>query len=87
MHEALLIRDLFRRIEAIAKAEQARRVTGLSVWLGALSHLSAEHFAEHFAQTSRGTIAEGARLQITVSADPVHVNAQDVLIESVEVET
>jgi hydrogenase nickel incorporation protein HypA/HybF len=87
MHEASLIVDLLRRIEAVAAAEHARRVTGVTIWLGALSHLSPEHFAEHFAQESPGTIAEGARLSITASDDPGHANAQDVLIESVEVES
>lgn len=86
MHEAALMRDLMRRIEAVARAEEARRVTGLSVRLGALSHFSPEHFAEHFAAASRGTIAEGARLDVTVSDDIRHPDAQGVVIESVEVE-
>lgn len=87
MHEASLMRDLLQRIEAVALAEEARRITGLKVWLGALSHFSAEHFAEHFAQMSQGTTVEGAQLHITVSADIGHTNAQDVLIESIEVES
>ncbi len=87
MHEASLMRDLVRRIAAIARAEEARRVTVLRIWLGALSHFSAEHFAEHFARVSQGTIVEGARLDVTVSADPGHARAQDVLIESIEVES
>ena len=87
MHEASLMRDLLHRIEAVSGAEHARRVTGLKVWLGALSHFSAEHFAEHFTRMSQGTTVEGARLHITVSADIGHTNAQDVLIESIEVES
>jgi hydrogenase nickel incorporation protein HypA/HybF len=87
MHEASLMRGLLRRIDAIARAERARRVTGLSVWLGALTHMTPEHFTEHFARASQGTLAQGARLQVTASADLDHANAQDILIESVEVET
>jgi hypothetical protein len=34
-----------------------------------------------------GTIAEGAKLDITISADTSHANAQDLVLESVEVET
>ncbi|MBO0737521.1 MAG: hydrogenase maturation nickel metallochaperone HypA [Alphaproteobacteria bacterium] len=86
MHEASLMSKLLSRVDAVARAEGAPRVTALSVWLGALSHFSAEHFVEHFGRASRDTIAEGAQLRVTVSADPAHPNAQDVLIESVEVE-
>ena len=52
-----------RRIDEIAKAERARRIVGVSVRLGALSHMSAEHFCEHFERASDGTLAEGARLR------------------------
>jgi len=86
MHEASLIADLLRRIDAVARGEHAKRIIAVSVRLGALSHFSADHFAEHFAHASRGTIAEGARLAVTVSDDMRHRNAQDILIESIEVE-
>jgi hydrogenase nickel incorporation protein HypA/HybF len=79
--------DLLRRIEALARAEEARRVTGVSVWLGALSHFSPQHFTDHFAHASGGTIAEGAQLRLTLSDDIAHANAAGVVIESVEVET
>jgi hydrogenase nickel incorporation protein HypA/HybF len=87
MHELSLIADLLRRIDAIAKAESARRVVAVSVWIGALAHISAEHFAEHFNEAAAGTIAAGARLDATVSGDTAHANAQDILLESIEVET
>ena len=48
MHEASLIMNLMRRIEEIAQNERAQRIVGVSIWLGALSHMSAEHFAKHF---------------------------------------
>ena len=87
MHEASLMADLMRRIEEIARGENARRVVGLSVWLGALSHMSKGHFTEHFEDAAAGGIADGARLDITLSDDVDHPNAQSVMIESVEVET
>ncbi len=87
MHEATLMADLMRRIEDLAKAERARRIIGVSVRLGALSHISAGHFAEHFKRASAATIAQGARLNVTVSNDMQDVNAQDILLEDVEVET
>ena len=78
--------NLLHWIEDIAKTEHARRVTGVSVWLGALSHMSSEHFREHFERVAAGTIAEGARLDVTLSDDPSHANAQDIMLERVEVE-
>jgi hydrogenase nickel incorporation protein HypA/HybF len=87
MHEASLTRGLVRTIEEIAAREGATRVVGIEVWLGALSHMSKEHLAEHFAQAAAGTIAEGAALRVSVSDDPAHSDAQDIRLESVELET
>jgi hydrogenase nickel incorporation protein HypA/HybF len=87
MHETSLVKSLMRRIETVAKAEGARRVVGVSVWLGALSQLSASHFKEHFEEASAGTLAEGAGLEVTVSDDTGHANAQDVLLQGIEVES
>jgi hydrogenase nickel incorporation protein HypA/HybF len=86
MHEASLMKSLMTKIEAIARAEEARSVVRVSVWLGALSHMSAEHFAEHFEHSSAGTLAEGAKLSVTISDDIHDEHAQDILLESVEVE-
>lgn len=86
MHEAGLMRGLMRRIEEVSAENGGSRVTGVCVWLGALSHMSAEHFAEHFAAASAGTLAAGARLKATVSDDLGHPQAQDVVLESVELE-
>jgi hydrogenase nickel incorporation protein HypA/HybF len=87
MHEASLMTNLMRRINEIAAEDDAKRVVGVSVWLGALSHMSAEHFAEHFVQASAGTIAEDARLNVSVSDDTHDPNAQEIILESVEIET
>lgn len=87
MHEASLMTSLMRRIEAAAAIEGARRVVGVTVRLGALSHMSAEHFADHFERAAGGTIAEGARLEVTVSRDTQSAEAQDIRLESIEVET
>jgi len=87
MHEASLMASLMRGIDSIAKAEGARRIVGVSVWLGALSHMSAEHFAEHFERAAAGTIAEGASLDVCVSDDLSHANAQDLVLKSVAVES
>jgi hydrogenase nickel incorporation protein HypA/HybF len=78
--------SLMRRIDEVARAERASKVIGVCVWIGALSHMSAAHFAEHFERAGAGTIAEGARLDVTVSNDVGHANAQDILLEKLELE-
>ncbi|SKA34961.1 hydrogenase nickel incorporation protein HypA/HybF [Enhydrobacter aerosaccus] len=87
MHEASLMTNLMRQIDRISQAEKANRVVTVSVWLGALSHMSPEHLAEHFVVAAKGTVAEGAQLRTTVSDDPGHPNAQDLLLQSVELDT
>ena len=64
MHETALVRDVVRRIEDLAQATGARRITSVKIWLGALSHLSAQHFREHYALEAQGSIAAGAILTI-----------------------
>ena len=81
------MRALMRRIETLAETENARRVSVVSVRLGALSHMSAAHFHEHFDEVSAGSIAEGARLDIDVSDDIDDPDATEVVLRSVEVET
>jgi hydrogenase nickel incorporation protein HypA/HybF len=86
MHETSLIRDLMHQLQRIAEAEGAERIARVRVWLGALSHMSRAHFTEHFDEAARGTPAEGAALEVTVSEDPDDPQAQTVVLESVEVE-
>ena len=87
VHEASLMAGLIRQIEAVADREGAVSVTRLKVWCGALSHMSREHFNEHFEQASTGTRAEGAVLDITLSNDHTDPRAQEVILESVDIET
>jgi hydrogenase nickel incorporation protein HypA/HybF len=87
MHEASLMRSLMRKIDSLAAAEGASRVTTVRVWLGALSHMSAAHFQEHFEQASKATVAEGASLEIEESTDIADPGAQDLMLRSIEVET
>ena len=75
MHEASLMRDLIAKIEQLAAAEGARRITGVCVWLGALSHMSPAHFREHFDVAVQATIAAGAALEIETSDDIADPNA------------
>jgi hydrogenase nickel incorporation protein HypA/HybF len=87
MHEAALMAELMRGIEAVARAEGARRVTGVSVWVGALSHMSESRLRADFARAAAGGPAEGARLEVVVSDRIDHPRAQDLVLEQVEVES
>ena len=86
MHETALVRDVVRRIEDLAQATGARRITGAKIWLGALSHLSAEHFREHYAIEAQGSIAGGAILTIEASSDLDHPDAQHLRLESIDLD-
>jgi len=84
MHEFSLMKDLMGKITAVAEDQNARRVTRVEVWLGALSHMSGEHFTEHFEHSARGTLAEGARLDIQTSTDLADPQAADVRLLSID---
>ena len=86
MHEQALMRDLVRKIVGVAESEGATAVTKVSVRLGALSHFTAEHFRQHFRDSSRDTIAEGAIVEAVLETSTTDPNAQGVVLESVEVE-
>ena len=86
MHEKALMDDLMRTIESQARAEGALRVTRIRVRLGALSHFTPGHFREHFADASRGTLAEGADVETELRTDPTEAEAQGVVLESIDVE-
>lgn len=86
MHEHSLIADLMRKITAVAHERNARRVVSVQIRLGALSHISASHFTEHFVEAAKGTVAEGARLVLTSVDDITDPHAQDILLENLEIE-
>ncbi|WP_019022603.1 MULTISPECIES: hydrogenase maturation nickel metallochaperone HypA [unclassified Thioalkalivibrio] len=85
MHEHSLMADLLRKIEQVAADNNAERVTRVRVWLGALSHITPEHFREHFEDGTRGTVAEGAELEVETSDDDTHPEAQQILLRNLDV--
>lgn len=87
MHEMSLMKDLMQKISFIARQNNAHRVISVKVRLGALCHISPQHFGEHFTEASVGTMAQGSRLEIEQSKDETEARAQDILLESVEVES
>jgi hydrogenase nickel incorporation protein HypA/HybF len=76
-----------RQIESVATANGAKRVVGVSVRVGALSNMSPAHMVEHFEQAAAGTIAAGAALSVESNTDLDDPAAQDIRLESVEIET
>ncbi|OUC14029.1 MAG: hydrogenase nickel incorporation protein HypA [Alkalinema sp. CACIAM 70d] len=86
MHEASLLKNLIETIHAIVMEQQGIRATSIKVQIGALSHLTPEHFRSHFHQAAQGTVAENARLEITALDNIKDPLAQEILLESVEVE-
>lgn len=86
MHEMTLLRDLLHKIDEIARREQASRVVGVKVRIGALAHISGEHFREHFEEATQGHVAQGARLDVVELSDESDPLAQEIVLESLEVE-
>ncbi len=85
MHEQSLMKDLMEKIKTVSENEQNQPVAAVTVRLGALSHISADHFREHFVEASRGTIAEKAQLKVVVLEDINDPLAQEIILESIEI--
>jgi hydrogenase nickel incorporation protein HypA/HybF len=83
MHERALLADLVREIASIAAGEDASGVRAVRVRIGPMSHMTPEHFVEHFVDATRGTVAEGARCEVE-EIDPRDPLAQSIVLESVE---
>lgn len=86
MHEHSLLNDLMRKIEQVVRDQNASRATKVTIKLGAFSHISPNHFKEHFDQAKPGTVAENAELEVYASDDQSDPLAQEMILESLEVE-
>ena len=85
MHEFSLMADLFQKIDHISKENGGNKIVGVKVKLGSLAHITPEHFSEHFYEFSKGTAAEGAKLEVIQLEDQQDPNAQDIILDSVEI--
>lgn len=83
MHELTLLNDLLKKVRDVANGQP---VNSVSIWLGAMSHISAEHFKEHFDWATKDTDLEGVPLDIETSDDAFHPQAQDILLKSVNIQ-
>lgn len=86
MHEHALINDLFRTLNSVAGTHSSHKIRSVSIWMGALCHISPEHFREHFEHQSVNTVAAGAELHLTVSDDIRDANAQQIMLTSVDLD-
>jgi hydrogenase nickel incorporation protein HypA/HybF len=76
MHEFSLMKDLIGKIVSLARQNDARREVSVSIRLGALCHISAQHCGEHLREAASGTVAESGRLEMVETRDePFHVLA------------
>jgi hydrogenase nickel incorporation protein HypA/HybF len=87
MHERKLFEDFMSKIESVAVAQGATRVTAVRARVGELSHLTPDHFREHFVDASRGTLAEGAAVDVEIIPGTTHPLAQELVLESIEIES
>jgi len=86
VHEFSLMADLFRKMSEISNRNGNRKIVTVRVKLGALSHITPHHFEEHFIDFSKGTPADGAKLEIVQLDDRNDPNAQSILLESVDLD-
>lgn len=86
MHDRAIFEDLLNKIQQIAAQEGATRVRTVHVSLGALSHMDAAHFREHFDEVAPGTLAQDAEIKATLETDTTAEDAQGIRLTSLELE-
>ncbi|MFH1699875.1 MAG: hydrogenase/urease maturation nickel metallochaperone HypA [Candidatus Zixiibacteriota bacterium] len=85
MHELSLLKDIFKKLKSISEEKGGASIKKVTIRLGALSHISSDHFSEHFYEAAKGTNAENAELEVINSEDINDPHAQDIILESVEI--
>jgi hydrogenase nickel incorporation protein HypA/HybF len=85
MHELSLLKDIFNKLASISRENNNAPIKKVNIQLGALSHISADHFCEHFNEFAKGSKAEFAALNVIESDNINDPHAQDIILESVEI--
>lgn len=67
MHEMHLIKDLFKDLLEHARTQQAKKITKVYLRMGEFTEINEEIVRFFFKEKSKGTIAQGARLNIEKS--------------------
>lgn len=86
MHEEALLRDLVRKVGEVAREHDARRVTRVRLWVGALAHLSEDQLKERWAWAVAGTPMEASALEVELSDDPSDPRATGIVLVSLDTE-
>lgn len=86
MHETGIVRDLVRHLETLAQDAGALSIDRVHMSLGALCQFSPAHFREHFEEEVKGTVVQGAQLEIEEASDPSDPDALHVVIRSVDLD-
>ena len=86
MHEETVLKDLRRKVEEVALAHGARRVTRVTLRIGALSHLTASAVLGRWPLLVTGTVAEGSAVDVDADTDETAPGAQGVRLVSVALE-
>ncbi len=86
MHEQGLFNDMIHKVTQVVNLHHASRATRITIRLGALSNISADHFLEHFNEARAGSVAEEAEIEIHKMEDPSDRDALQMVLESIEVE-
>lgn len=85
MHELSLVASVFEVLEDEARKHDARRVTRVTLRVGAMAGIVPELLESAFETYQKGTIAETARLEIVVV--PVRLRCPDCGGEAVREDT
>ncbi|EQD63551.1 hypothetical protein B1B_06989 [mine drainage metagenome] len=85
MHEEALFRDLRRKLEEIAREEHAAQISRVSVWVGALSHVSEEILRSRWPTTVEGTAARSSRLEVQLSTDVNDPRATRIVLTQLDI--
>jgi len=67
MHEMHIVKDLFNDLQTQAKANEAVRVTKVYLRMGEFTEINEEILRAFFESEGKGSILEGAELQIEIS--------------------
>jgi hydrogenase nickel incorporation protein HypA/HybF len=87
MHEEAMLRDVIRKAEEVARESGPGRVTRVRLWVGARSHLAGPELEARWVHAVHGTALSGARVDIEVSRDAAHPNAESIVLQSVDLDS
>lgn len=80
MHEFKLVSDVLKSVLEHAQKNQAKKVKVVRLQVGEYCHASADNLEFLFRQAARGTIAEGAEIEVEV------VPGEDLVLKSIQVD-